>query len=80
MHAYREEFLDADGFPLVSPLLVDYGTNTTSNNSNYFMNGGLYYQHKFDNKGHNLSISANAMSWGYKGGGLVDRRFTLPTE
>ena len=80
MHAYREEFLDADGFPLVSPLLVDYGTNSTSNNSNYFMNGGLYYQHKFDNKGHNLSISANAMSWGYKGGGLVDRRFTLPTE
>jgi hypothetical protein len=80
MHAFREEFLDANGIPWPTPSLVDYGTHTTSNNNSYFVNGGLYYQHKFDNKGHNLSVSADAMSWGYKGGGLVDRRFSLPVE
>ena len=80
MSTFREEFLDADGLPFVTPSLVDYGSHTESRSSSYFMDGGLYYQHKFDNKGHNLSVSANAMTWGYKGGGLVDRRFTLPVE
>ncbi|MCR5014454.1 MAG: outer membrane beta-barrel protein [Bacteroidales bacterium] len=79
-HAFREEFLDANGIPWVTPFVVDYGSLTTSSNSNYFVDGGVYYQHKFDNKGHYLSVSANAMSWGYQGSGLVDRRFTLPVE
>lgn len=78
MHAFREEFLDANSLLLVTPNLVDYNSSSKSNSSNFFMNGGVYYQHKFDNKGHNLSVSANAMGWGYKGTGLADRRFTLP--
>lgn len=78
MHAFREEFLDANSLPLGIPSLVDYNSSSKSNSSNFFMNGGVYYQHKFDNKGHNLSVSANAMGWGYKGTGLADRRFTLP--
>ena len=80
MHTYREEFLDAFGFPYATPSLADYGTNSSSHSSNFFMNGGLYYQHKFDSKGHNLSVSANGMGWGYKGSGQVDRRFTLPLD
>ena len=77
-HAFREEFLDANNLPFATPSLVDYNSNSQSTSSNFFMNGGVYYQHKFDNKGHNLSVSANAMGWGYKGDGMVDRRFTLP--
>ena len=79
-YSFREEFLDANGIPFATPSLVDYGTHTTSDNNSFFVNGGLYYQHKFDNNGHNLSVSANAMSWGFKGSGLVDRRFVLPVE
>ncbi|MBR3711453.1 MAG: outer membrane beta-barrel protein [Bacteroidales bacterium] len=78
MNAFREEFLDANSLPLGIPSLVNYNSSSKSNSSNFFMNGGVYYQHKFDNKGHNLSVSANAMGWGYKGTGLADRRFTLP--
>ena len=78
--SYREEFLDENGLPLVTPSLVDYRTNSNSRNTSFFMNGGMYYQHKFDNKGHNLSFSASAMSWGYEGSGRVDRHFVLPVD
>ena len=44
----------------------------------YFVNGGLYYQHKFDNDGHNLSVSIDAMGWGSGDGGEVTRSFTSP--
>ena len=79
-NAFREVFLSESGLPLFNPLLTDYRTNTISNSSNYFMNGGVYYQHKFDNKGHNISFSANGMGWGYKGSGFIYRQFVLPEE
>ena len=80
MSTFREEFLDANGIPFTTPSLVDYNTLSQSDNSSYFVNGGLYYQHKFDNKGHNLSVSASGMGWGYKGSGLVNRQFLLPVD
>ena len=78
--SYREEYLDENGLPFAVPSMVDYRTNSTSGSNNFFMNGGVYYQHKFDNKGHNLSLSADAMSWGYSGNGRVDRHFVQPVD
>ena len=81
-HAFiiREEYLDENGLPLAAPSLVNYRTNSKSNSDSYFVMGGVFYQHKFDNKGHNLSISADAMGWGYEGSGLVERRFEQPYD
>jgi hypothetical protein len=67
----REEFLP-------DPLLTDYTENVSAYDRSFFANGGLYYMHKFDNKGHNLSVSVNGMGWGSANGGDVDRRFTDP--
>ena len=69
----REEFLP-------NPLLTAYTESSNAYNRNFFANGGLYYQHKFDNNGHNLSVSVDGMGWGGTNGGDVDRRFTSPTE
>ena len=69
----REEFLP-------NPLLTAYTEGSNAYDRNFFANGGLYYQHKFDNKGHNLSVSVDGMGWGGANGGNVERRFTSPTE
>ena len=67
----REEYLP-------DPLLTDYTESSSAYDRNFFANGGLYYMHKFDNKGHNLSVSVNGMGWGSANGGDIDRRFTDP--
>ena len=67
----REEFLP-------DTLLTAYSESSCAYDRGFFANGGLYYQHKFDNKGHNLSVSVNGMGWGGGNGGDVDRQFTDP--
>ena len=67
----REEFLP-------DTLLTAYSESSSAYDRGFFANGGLYYQHKFDNKGHNLSVSVNGMGWGGGNGGDVDRQFTSP--
>ena len=67
----REEFLP-------DSLLTAYIESSSAYDRSFFANGGLYYQHKFDNKGHNLSISLNGMGWGNANGGDIDRQFTDP--
>ena len=69
----REEFLP-------DPLLTDYTESSNAYDRSFFANGGLYYMHKFDNKGHNLSVSVNGMGWGDGNGGNIERRFTNPIE
>ena len=69
----REEFLP-------NPLLTAYTEGSNAYDRHFFANGGLYYQHKFDNNGHNLSVSVDGMGWGGGNGGDVERRFTSPTE
>lgn len=69
----REEF-----FP--DTLLTNIYESSSARSRSFFANGGLYYQHKFDNKGHNLSVSINGMGWGYRNSGLVTRDFTSPME
>ena len=68
----REEF-----FP--DTLLTNIHENSSARSRSFFANGGLYYQHKFDNNGHNLSVSVNGMGWGYRNTGAITREFTSPT-
>jgi outer membrane receptor protein involved in Fe transport len=67
----RDEFLP-------NPLNTAYIESSNAYNRNFFANGGLYYMHKFNNKGHNLSVSVNGMGWGGANGGDVKRKFTAP--
>ena len=69
----REEFLP-------NPLKTAFIESTDAYDRNFFANGGLYYMHKFNNKGHNLSLSINGMGWGGGNGGDVKRQFTAPIE
>ena len=61
-------------------LTTVYRERSDAYNRNYFANGGLYYMHKFNNEGRNLSVSLSGMGWGGSNGGDVDRIFTLPTD
>ncbi len=70
---FREEYLP-------DSLITDIAENVDGYNSNYFINGGLYYQHKFDSKGHNLSVSIDGMGWGGGNGGDVTRKYAAPTD
>ena len=69
----REEF-----FPDV--VTTAFTENADAYNRQFFANGGLYYQHKFNNKGHNLSVSIDGMGWGGSNGGEVTRAFILPID
>ena len=70
---FREEFLP-------NALTTDMTESTYARDNQYFADYGLYYQHKFNNKGHNLSVSVNGMSFGGGDAGEVTRKFTLPMD
>ena len=70
---FREEY-----YP--NTLTAIYTESAVAYNRNYFANGGLYYMHKFNNEGHNLSVSLSGMGFGGANGGDVDRIFTSPTD
>ena len=72
-YMFREEFLP-------DSVVTAITESSSAPSRNFFANGGLYYQHKFNNKGHNLSVSLNGMGWGGANGGTITREFTLPTE
>ncbi|MBQ8959323.1 MAG: outer membrane beta-barrel protein [Bacteroidales bacterium] len=72
-YMFREEFLP-------DSVVTAITESASAPSRNFFANGGLYYQHKFNNKGHNLSVSLNGMGWGGAKGGTITREFTLPTE
>ncbi len=69
---FRQDFLPGD------TVTTAFAESVYAWNRNYFANGGLYYQHKFNNRGHNLSVSIDGMGWGGGNGGDVERNFTLP--
>ena len=73
MSVFREEFIP-------DTLTTAFAESSNAWNRNYFANGGVYYQHKFDDNGHNLSVSVNAMGWGGGNGGTITRAFTQPYE
>ena len=74
----RVEYLDANGLQLPDSLMTYYDGASISHNSSFYLDGGLYYQHRFDNKGHNLSVSVNGMGWGDADKGTYTRQFMLP--
>lgn len=41
---------------------------------------GLYYQHQFDNKGHNISLDMNGNTWGWISKNLSKKSFVSPSE
>lgn len=69
----REEFVE-------NPDIYSYLSNNSSRNNHLFGMGGLYYQHKFDNEGHNLSVSVNANTFGFNSKEDTDRKYTSPLE
>ncbi|MBR0540240.1 MAG: outer membrane beta-barrel protein [Bacteroidales bacterium] len=73
MSVLREEFIP-------DSLTTAFAESSNAWNRNYFANGGLYYMHKFDGKGHSLSVSVNAMGWGGGNGGEITRAFTSPYD
>jgi len=79
-YTFRQEYLDAFGMPLLDTLVTNYTERNTGNNNHAFFNGGLYYQHRFDNKGHNLSVSLDGMGWSAGENSDYTRAFSLPVE
>jgi len=73
MSVYRDEFVP-------DTLTTAFTEHSTAWDRNYFVNGGLYYQHKFNDEGHSLSVSIDAMGWGGGDGGEVNRTFTSPNN
>ena len=69
---FREEFIP-------DTLVTNIYESSSGRSRNFFANGGLYYMHKFDNNGHNLSFSVNGMGWGGGNNGMVSREFTSPS-
>ena len=70
---FREEFL-----PNTS--ITNMTESSDAKNTHNFFDYGLYYMHKFNGEGHNLSISVNGMSFGGRDGGEVNRVFTSPID
>lgn len=76
---------DSRGFSLRDELVdnpgrYSYADSSMSRNSHIFAMGGLYYQHKFDNEGHNLSVSVNGNTFGYNGEEKTYRQYMLPVN
>ena len=71
MSVHRDEFLP-------DTLTTAFDEKRNEWDRSYFVNGGLYYMHKFDNNGHSLSVSIDAMGWGSGDGGEVTRSFSSP--
>ena len=69
----REEFVE-------NPGIYSYLSNNSSRNNHLFAMGGLDYQHKFDNEGHNLSVSVSANTFGFNSKEDTDRKYTSPLE
>ena len=60
--------------------LQSYTETSKSKGGSRWGGFGFYYQHKFDNEGHNLSLDMNGSTWGWRNKSLSDKTFTSPTE
>ena len=64
----------------IPELLTSYTETSKSKGGSRWGGFGFYYQHKFDNEGHNLSLDMNGSTWGWRNNSLSDKKFTSPTE
>ena len=69
---FREMYLLAD--------TSRYLENGRGRGRSHWGGGGLYYQHKFDNKGHNLSVDVNGSTWGWNSRDETEKQFLSPVE
>ena len=69
----RYEYLYAPG---------DYSYNSENNNkqNNKGFNGGLWYEHKFNNKGHKISADMNFFLWHNSAEGTVNRDYLVNND
>ncbi len=71
---------ELDRLFLADSSVTHYISSSNQKNRSYWGGFGMYYQHKFDNKGHNLSLDLNGDSWGWGGLSCMDRQFISPTS
>ena len=69
---FREMYLDNS--------LTHYQTSSPSRSKSHWAGFGFYYQHMFDQKGHNISLDVNGSSWGWGNVGKTDKVFLSPVE
>ena len=74
--AFRMQFEDIQG--VSDTLITDYVSSAALKYRTFFVNGGLNYQHDFDNERHNLSVSAYGMVTGYNAYFNNERNYVLP--
>ena len=68
----REMYLDNS--------LTHYKTSSPSRSKSHWAGFGFYYQHNFDQMGHNLTLDINGSSWGWGNVGKTDKNFLSPVE
>lgn len=73
---YNEQFQEF----FLLPDTVFYKENTSGRNRSHWGGFGAYYQHKFDNKGHNLSVDLNGSTWGWMSKSELHKLFLQPVE
>lgn len=74
--SYEETFRQS----YIPESLTSYTENSESKGGSHWGGFGLYYQHKFDNKGHNISLDVNGSTWGWRNNSLSDKNFKSPTD
>ena len=60
--------------------LTQYKSSSSSRSKSHWAGFGLYYLHKFDQNGHNLSLDINGSSWGWGNIGKTDKFYLSPVE
>ncbi len=68
---HREEYIYQAG-------IYDYATSSAYNSMMFHGHGGLYYRHKFDNEGHQITVSVNGNGGGNSSSNEWNREFTSP--
>lgn len=72
-YSLREEFVD-------NPGAFGYASDINSRMNGMFSMTGLYYQHKFDNEGHNLSVSLYYELFSHGGSDVESKHYFLPYD
>ena len=65
---------------LYKPGDYSYSLTTNSHRNNIGGNGGLWYEHKFNNKGHKMDASINFSLWRMQNNGTEDRNYIVVDE
>ncbi len=78
--ATQREMFDSIGHPFNPAHLTDYSVMNSGKNTSVFGMANIYYQHKFDNKGHNLSLSFSSNLSGNHGTERFVNTYVQPVE